>query len=122
MSMSTASICRTNDLQLISDFFGSGNRTNSDYLRDEIFKMSQENRSFPSGATVATVAGIGICMIAVKYRTQILKQIKNIINYNYPLRNQQIHVLANIEECRSLMRNLKTYVKLNVFESKSDHN
>lgn len=72
--------------------------------------MSREDRPHFTGTAIATVAGIGLCMVVAKYRTQILKQLKNIINYKDPLRNQQIQVVTNIEECRLLMRNLKTYV------------
>lgn len=81
------------------------------YVPNEIYKMSQENRPLLTGTAVATVAGIGLCMVVAKYRTHILKQLKNIINYNDPLRHQQIQVVSSIEECRLLMRNLKTYVQ-----------
>lgn len=70
--------------------------------------MSKENRPPFTRTTVAAAAGIGLCLVVAKYRTQILKQLKCIINYNNPLRNQQIQVVSGVEECRILMRNLKT--------------
>lgn len=74
--------------------------------------MSQQNRSI-TGATIATAAaGIGLCFVVAKYRTQIFKKLKLIVNYNDPLRNQQIQVVTGVEECRALMRNLKSYVFL----------
>lgn len=81
------------------------------YLPVEILRMSEENRPHFTGTAIAAAAGIGLCFVVAKYRTQILKQLKCIINYNDPLRNQRIQVISGVEECRLLMRNLKTYVK-----------
>lgn len=70
--------------------------------------MSERNRVLVTGTAIASA--VGICILVAKYRMQILKQIKWIVNYNNPLRNQQIQVVGGVEECRLLMRNLKTYV------------
>lgn len=67
--------------------------------------MSKENRPLFTGTTIAAAAGIGLCLVVAKYRTQILKQLKF---FSDPLRNQQIQVVSGVEECRILMRNLKT--------------
>lgn len=83
------------------------------YLPHEIFKMSEHNRPNFTGTAIAAATGIGLCLVVAKYRTQILKQLKFIINYNDPLRNQRIQVISGVEECRLLMRNLKTYVQFN---------
>lgn len=74
-----------------------------------VSKMSEQNRTVFTGATIAAAAaGIGVCLVVTKYRTHILKRLKRILNYNDPLRNQQIQVINNVEECRAVMRNLKT--------------
>lgn len=71
--------------------------------------MSENNRPVFTGTTIATAAaGIGICFVVTKYRQQILKKLKFVINYKDPLRNQQIEVINNVEECRTIMRNIKT--------------
>lgn len=73
--------------------------------------MSQREQSLLKGSTiVATAAGIGFCFVVSKYRIPIFKQIKMIANYKDPLRNQEIRIIDTLEECRTLMRNLKTYV------------
>lgn len=69
--------------------------------------MNQQSRTISTGAAIASAAGIGLCFVVAKYRAQIFKQLKLVIN-NDPLRNQQIHVVSGIEECRVLMRKLKT--------------
>ena len=88
------------------------NKTNNFIPRPagvNVSNMSEENRPVFTGATIAAAAaGIGVCLVVTKYRTQILKKLKRILNYNDPLRNQQIQVINNVEECRAVMRNLKT--------------
>lgn len=75
--------------------------------------MAEQNRPLFAGSKIVTAGiGIGICLLVAKYRTPILKQLKSLINYNDPLRNQQIHVVTGVEECRSLMHKLKTYACL----------
>lgn len=77
--------------------------------------MSEHNRPIVTGTTIAAAAaGISLCFVVTKYRSQILKKLKNIINYNDSLRNQEIQVISNVEDCRKIMRNLKTYV-LDIF-------
>ncbi|XP_055323542.1 exonuclease 3'-5' domain-containing protein 2 isoform X4 [Sitodiplosis mosellana] len=72
--------------------------------------MSEQNRpGFTTTTIAAAAAGIGLCFVVTKYRTQILKKLKIILNSSDPLRNQQIQVINNVEECRALMRNLKTH-------------
>lgn len=74
-----------------------------------IFNMSEQERPvFTGGKIAAAAAGIGVCLVITKYRTPILKKLKRFLNYNDPLRNQQIQVINNVEECRAVMRNLKT--------------
>lgn len=72
--------------------------------------MSQQNRQLTGTAIATAAAGIGLCFVVAKYRTQILRKLKLIIDYKNPLRNQQIHVISNVEECRTFMRHLKSYV------------
>lgn len=74
--------------------------------------MAEQNRpAFPGTRIVTAGIGIGICVLVAKYRTPILKQLKTLINYGDPLRNQRIHVISGVEECRSLMHQLKTYAE-----------
>lgn len=73
--------------------------------------MSQENRPFSTGTVIAaTAASIGFCFVITKYRAPILNSLKFFMSYKDPLRNQQIQVVSSVEECRTLMRNLKTYI------------
>ncbi|XP_031626495.1 exonuclease 3'-5' domain-containing protein 2 [Contarinia nasturtii] len=72
--------------------------------------MSQENQFPFKGSTLAaTAAGIGLCFVAVKYRSPIIKQIKVMANYTDPLRNQKVRVIDTVDECRTLMRNMKMH-------------
>lgn len=72
--------------------------------------MAEQNRSAFTGSKIVTAGiGIGICILLTKYRSPILRQLKSLFNYSDPLRNQQIHVVSGIDECRSLMHKLKTY-------------
>lgn len=76
--------------------------------------MAEQNRPFFTSTKMVTAGiGIGICILFAKYRTPILKQLKSLVSYD-PLRNQQIHVVNNVEECRLLMHKLKKYA-LNYF-------
>lgn len=71
--------------------------------------MTEQNRTVLTGTTIAvTAAGIGLCCLITKYRAPIFKQLRQIINYNDPLRNQEIQVINNVDECRTLMNKLKT--------------
>lgn len=79
--------------------------------------MSQQSRSYLTGTAIATVAGISICLAIAKYRTQVLRNLKWILNYKDPLRNQQVQLISGVEECRSVMRNLKTYVQFYRFRN-----
>lgn len=69
--------------------------------------MSRENRYVVTQATIAAAAGIGICWFVAKYRHQIFRQLKSFVNYGNPLRNQEIHIITNVEECRPHMLKLK---------------
>lgn len=80
--------------------------------------MAEQNRPIFTGTKIVTTGiGIGICILVAKYRTPILKQLKSLINYSDPLRNQQIHVVSCIEECRSLMHKLKMYTSFDCSQS-----
>lgn len=70
-------------------------------------KMSHDHKQLWNGKALATVAGIGVCFFVTKYRSQIWRKIKILFNYKNPLRNQQVHIVSNINDCRKLMRNLK---------------
>lgn len=72
--------------------------------------MTEQNRTFFTGTKIVTAGiGIGVCILVAKYRTPILKQIKSLISYSDPLRNQQIHVVSGVDECRALMHKFKMY-------------
>lgn len=74
--------------------------------------MAEQNRPAFMGSKIVTAGiGIGVCVLVAKYRTPIWKQLKTLINYGDPLRNQQIHVVSGVEECRSLMHQLKAYAQ-----------
>lgn len=72
--------------------------------------MSQHNRQITGTAIVTAAAGVGLCLLVTKYRTQILSKLKCLTNYDNPLRNQKIHVIDTVDECRKLMRTIKSCV------------
>lgn len=72
----------------------------------------QEQIIFPKLA-LAAAAGVGIFLLFKKYRTQIWRQINSIVNYNDPLRNQEIQVVTDEEECETFMHKLKRYTQMN---------
>lgn len=70
--------------------------------------MSYDKKQLWNGKALATVAGIGVCFFVARYRSQIWQKFKILLDYKNPLRNQQVHIVSNIDECRKLMRNLKS--------------
>lgn len=70
--------------------------------------MRDESQHVWNGTALATVAGIGVCLVVAKYRQQILHQFQAILRYKNPLRHQKIEIVSTIDECRTLMRNMKS--------------
>lgn len=69
--------------------------------------MADANRSSLNKTTVATIAGIGACILIAKYRQQIGNRIKQLINYKDPLRNQKVQVVSSAEDCRRISTTLR---------------
>lgn len=76
--------------------------------------MSEKNQ-LPPKKLVATAAGIGLCFVAIKYRSLVFNKIKIIANYKNPIRNQDIRVIDTVHECRTVMKNIKSYGLLSIF-------
>lgn len=69
--------------------------------------MNDGNGTSLNKTTVATVAGIGAFLLIARYRQQIGKKLRNLINYKDPMRYQKIHVISNVDECRRVMTTLR---------------
>lgn len=69
--------------------------------------MNDANRTSFNKTTVATVAGIGACILVARYRQQIGEKFRHLINYKDPLRYQKIHVVSNTDDCRRVIKTLR---------------
>lgn len=70
-------------------------------------EMSGRNKNITT-AMVALAGGVGVCYVLAKYRANILRQIRLVRNFSDRLRHQQVHVVNNAEDCRRVMKNLKS--------------
>lgn len=69
-------------------------------------EMSEKNRNITTA--MMALAGVGVCYVLAKYRTDILRQIRLLRNFRDRLRHQQVHVVNNAEDCRKIMKNLRS--------------
>lgn len=70
--------------------------------------MNEGNRQLWAKTALVTAAGIGVCLVATKYRSQIYQKLQSIANYKNPLRNQKVEIVSSVDECRALLRNIKS--------------
>lgn len=70
--------------------------------------MSDEKKQIWNEKVLFPVIGIGVLFIGAKYRARIWRKMKILLNNDHPLRNQQVHVVNNVDECQILMRSLKS--------------
>lgn len=71
--------------------------------------MSDNNNQFwYKKVALPTIAGVGVLFIAAKYRARLWRKVKILLNNNHPLRNQQVHVVNNVDQCQILMWSLKS--------------
>lgn len=68
---------------------------------------NKEHLSVWNPVTLATVVAIGFGFLVTKYRLQILSQLRKLLSLKDPLRNQQVHVVDNVDECRVVMRDIR---------------
>lgn len=69
-------------------------------------QMSDKNKNIATA--MVALAGVGVCYMLAKYRTDILRQIRLLRNFRDRLRHQQVHVVNNAEDCRKILKNLRS--------------
>lgn len=69
--------------------------------------MNDRNKTL---TTLASIVGIGLCCVLVKYRSRVYRQLRFLADFRNPLRYQNIKIVNNADECRQVMGNLKLYV------------
>lgn len=66
--------------------------------------MGDRNKTL---ATVASIVGIGLCCVLLKYRSKLYRQLRLLTDFRNPLRYQNVKIVNNAEECRQVLGNLK---------------
>lgn len=68
-------------------------------------RMSDRNKNITTA--VVALAGVGVFYMLAKYRADIWRHIRALSNSRNRLRNQQVKIVNNAEECRNVMKNIK---------------
>lgn len=66
--------------------------------------MTDRNKTL---ATFASIVGIGLCCVLVKYRSKLYRQLRLLTDFRNPLRYQNVKVVNTADECRQIIGNLK---------------
>ncbi len=68
--------------------------------------MQQKHKLMVSTALVATL-GISVLYVIRKYNGNLIHRLRRVLDYWNPLRNQQIEVLTNFDDCKKTVDRLR---------------
>lgn len=68
--------------------------------------MQQKHKLIVSTALFATL-GISVLYVLRKYNKNIIHRLQRVLDYRNPLRNQQIEVLNNFDDCKKIVERLQ---------------
>lgn len=71
--------------------------------------MQQKHKIIVSTALFATL-GISVLYVIRKYNGNIIHRLRRVLDYRNPLRNQQIEVLSNYDDCKTIVEKLQKLV------------
>lgn len=66
--------------------------------------MTDRNKTL---TTFASIVGIGLCCVLVKYRSKLYRQLRLLTDFRNPLRYQNVKVVNNADDCRQVIGHLK---------------
>lgn len=66
--------------------------------------MNDRNKTV---ATIASIVGIGLCCVLIKYRSKLYRQLRLLADFRNPLRYKTVKVVNDADECRQVLGNVK---------------